>query len=258
MIRTFLGQQGALVPASGRNIEVYEAVEAKLGADVLYSSTVVQSLRTSIGVSLWVQNAVTKQYTLVIAKKLLLAIEPTAANMAPFDMDARERDVFAKLTPTQIHAGLVSHPSLPVGGSLINTPAASSPNNWMVLPNLPGINSRFDWAADGLWRVLLVGDENFSEAEAKAMLQRDFDTLVAAGTIPAPAAGVTLEIKAWENHGPMHMQATADEIRAGFIQKQYALQGRRSTYFTGGAWCVQFQAILWAFDDILLEMMDQE
>jgi hypothetical protein len=53
----------------------------------------------------------------------------------------------------------------------------------------------------------------------------------------------------------MHAQASADDIRKGFIQKLYALQGHRGTWWTGGAFSVQFQSILWAFDDILLSKM---
>ncbi|GAB1318026.1 Beta-cyclopiazonate dehydrogenase [Madurella fahalii] len=253
MIRSFLGQAASFTPTSRRNIQLYEAIQARLGKDVLYNSQVVQSLRTSIGHTFWVKDASGKS-TIVLARRVLMAIEPTPANMAPFGLDAAEQAVFAKFQYSTVHAGIVSHPSLPVNGSVVNTPAAASPANYVALPQ-PDFNVRFDYMSSGsdLFRVLAVGDEAFTKQKAQALVKANFAKLVDAGTLPA-AAG-ELEIRAWADHGAMHMHVPAKELKAGFIQKLYALQGRRSTWWTGGAFSVQFQAILWAFDDILLPKM---
>lgn len=42
----------------------------------------------------------------------------------------------------------------------------------------------------------------------------------------------------------MHIHVSAEEIRKGFIQRLYTLQGRRATWWTGGAFNMQFQAVL--------------
>ncbi|KAK5661066.1 hypothetical protein OQA88_10956 [Cercophora sp. LCS_1] len=96
-LESFLGIAGVFVPSSGRNIEIYEAIATRLGSDVLYSSTVVQSLRTMFGVVLWVKGPDDK-YTLVLADKLLVAMEPTESNIEPFNPSPAEQAVFNKLS----------------------------------------------------------------------------------------------------------------------------------------------------------------
>ena len=253
MIRAFLGQGATFTPNVRRNLALYEAIQTRLGDDVLLNTQIVQSLRTPIGHTLWAKSA-DGSSTIIIARKLLIAIEPTTANMDPFGLDSVEESVFAKFKYSSVHAGIVSHASLPANVSLVNTPAAASPANYMVLPK-PNFNVRFDYLGlnSDLFRVLLVGDQAFDKTAAQALVRANFASLVGAGTVPAatnPAAA--LEIRAWADHGAMHMHVDASELRSGFIQKLYALQGRRETWWTGGAFSVQFQTILWAFDDILL------
>ncbi|KAK4164784.1 beta-cyclopiazonate dehydrogenase [Cladorrhinum sp. PSN259] len=251
MIRVFVGQGSIFTPNSRRNIQLYEAIQARLNSDILLNSVVIQSIRTSFGHTLWVKSSTTNKYTLVIARKLLMAIEPSPSNMAPFALDQTEERVFSKFRFQTVHAGIVTHPSLPVGGSLTNTPAASAPNDYITLPT-GNFNARYDWMGGNStnWRVLMVGNQGFDTVSAQTLVKDDFARLVAAGTLPDN--GEELGIKAWANHGPMHAHVSADEIRNGFIQDLYALQGRRGTWWTGGAFSVQFQAVLWAFDDILL------
>ncbi|KAK3358784.1 hypothetical protein B0T25DRAFT_531155 [Lasiosphaeria hispida] len=252
MIRAFIGLGTTFTPTSRRNLELYEAIEARLGHDVLYNSTAVQTIRTSLGHTLWVQNT-NGTHTLVRARKLLLAIEPTAANMAPFSLDATENTLLTKFRHQRIHAGIVTHPSLPANTSLVNTPASAAPANYLALPT-GNFNARVDHMGGGSanFRVLMVGNETFGAAEAQALVRGNFEALVAAGTVRTAGAENPLEFKAWADHGAMHMHVSADEIRGGFVQRLYALQGRRATWWTGGAFSVQFQAVLWAFDDILL------
>lgn len=255
MIRTFLGNGTIFTPDSRRNIEVYEKIQARLGSDLLLNSTVVQSERADNGHSLWVEDGATGRYRLVKAKKLLIAIQPTKQNMEPFNLDKTEKAVFDKLEHPVIHCGIVAHPSLPVDVSIVNIPAAGVPTNYMALPK-PNFNSRFDYMGGNStnWRVLMVGKKNLDKEKAQGIVNKNFEDMIKRGTLPS-GGPANLEIKAWSEHGAMHMQAPASEIRKGFIQKQYALQGYKGTWWTGGAFSHQFQAVLWAFDDILIPKM---
>lgn len=259
MIRAFIGQGSTFTPTSRRNIQLYEAVQNLLGDDVLLNSTVVQSLRTDIGHSLWVRNA-NGDHTIVLARRLLMAVEPTPANTAPFNLDWAEQSVFSKFSYSSVHAGIVTHPSLPANVSLVNLPAAAAPANYLALPT-PDLVARFDYmgAGSNLFRVLLVGNQTFDAARAQALVRSSFAKMAAAGTLPSTASTADprsqLQFVAWADHGAMHMRASVPDIKAGFIQQLYSLQGRRATWWTGGAFSVQFQAILWAFDDILLPKM---
>ncbi|KAK0638488.1 hypothetical protein B0T16DRAFT_337098 [Cercophora newfieldiana] len=255
MIRAFLGIDSIFTPNSRRNIEVYEKIQARLASDLLLDSTVVQTTRNTTGHILWVKNQSTGTYTLVRAAKLLIAIEPTPENMAPFSLDAEEEAVFSKLEHQRVHAGIVTHPQLPIGISLVNTPSSAAPSNFLELPK-PNFNARFDHMGAGSnnWRVLMVGDDNFDTCKAQALVKKNFRDMRAQGTLPA-GGPVDLEIKAWADHGAMHMHFGAEEVREGFIQRLYALQGRTQTWWTGGAFSHQFQTVLWAFDDVLLGRM---
>ncbi|KAK1753604.1 hypothetical protein QBC47DRAFT_415382 [Echria macrotheca] len=255
MIRTFLGNGTIFTPNSRRNVEVYEKIQARLNSSLLLGSTVVQSTRSKTGHILWVRNHAACKYTLVRAAKLLIAIEPTKDNLAPFGLDKEEKAVFDKLTYQTVHAGIVTHPSLPVDVSLVNIPAAGAPTNYVELPK-PDFNSRFDYMGQGAdnFRVLLVGDDKFDTRKAKDLVAKNFKDMRKKGTLPAGGPD-ELTFKAWSDHGAMHMHFAAKEIKAGFIQRLYALQGRTQTWWTGGAFSHQFQAVLWAFDDVLLDRM---
>lgn len=255
MVRSFLGEQASFVPASGRNQDIYDTIGKRLGDDVLYSSTVVETERSDEGVTVTVQSKA-GETTVIHARRLLLAIEPTAANLEPFDLDDQEIDVFSKFDYTSLYAAIVTHPSLPVGVSLTNLPSAAAPNNYLTLPDV-NFTGSFEWWAEedkDLFRVLVVGDRNLGSCAAQSLMQRDFDTLVKGGVVPA-ANSTALEWRGFSTHGAMHMHASAEDLRAGFIQDLYALQGLRSTWWTGGAWVAQFQTHLWWYNDILLPMM---
>ncbi|KAH6874689.1 hypothetical protein B0T10DRAFT_448822 [Thelonectria olida] len=255
MARSFLGTESSFVPASGRNQDVYDAFAEKLGDDVLYSSTVLSSERSDEGVTLKIQTSTNGTVT-VKAKRLLLAIEPTESNLAPFDLDTQEKSVFDKFSYSSLHAGIVSNPSLPKGYSLTNLPSAASPKNWLVLPEL-SFTARFDYMGTekdedkDYFRLLVIGKDGLTSAQAKALAQENFDTLLDAGVITESDSSA-LEIIAYAEHGPMHARVSAEELRAGFIQDLYALQGLRSTWWTGGAWFAQFQTHLWWYNDILI------
>ena len=261
MLESFLGLAGTFTPTSRRNIEIYEAVATRLSTDVLYKSTVIQTIRTATGVSLWVKNSLTNQITLVHARKLLISIEPTVdSNLAPFALDHAERSVFSKFDYSVVQAGLVSHPALPVQYSLVNIPgSAVRPNgttDYTVLPK-PTFNIRFDsYGGDSqLFRVMLVGKKTETTAGAQKRVKDNFNAMVAQGTLPTIPGSGPLVIHDWSNHGPMHARVSAKELKKGFLQKLYALQGRRSTWWTGGAFSANFQAVVWAFDDVLLPQL---
>ena len=252
MARSFLGQQASFVPASGRNQDIYDAIGKLLGKDVLYSSTVIKSKRSKNGVSVTVSDSEGKK-TEIQAKRLLIAIEPTDSNLAPFDLDANEKKVFSKFDYSQIACGIVTNPALPAGYSLTNLPETAAPSNFLEFPDF-SFTARFDWLgteAKDLFRIMIVGDKKLDGDDAKKLVHATFDTIVKGGVVDKPVS-TKLDFTAFTAHGAMHMRVSADELKKGFIQDLYALQGGRSTWWTGGAWVAQFQTHLWWYNDILL------
>lgn len=245
----FLGTDVQYVPASGRNQDIYDAVASILGADaLLLSSKVVDSLRlaNNQGVALLVENQSTGDHTIVTAKRLVMAIEPTSDNLAPFTTDSTEKAVFDKGTWSVVNTGLVSHPSLPDDALIYNLPATAANGNDFAYPEPPFVDY-FEAVGDGLFQAIVVGWEGFTVEEAQALAKEAIEKLADAGTIPA-TNGVELTINAWSSHGPMDMRATKEDLQAGFIQQLYALQGYRSTYWTGAAFSNQLSTFLWAYN----------
>lgn len=252
--RALLGIDAVYKPSSDRNIEVYEKIAQRLGKDVLYKTTVHSSTRTDTGVTLVVRNASGK-LTKIVAGKLLVSIEPTPENFKPFALDQAEKDVFSKLKYTNEYIFLVSHPSLPAGTTIFNIQEAAATSNVPALPKL-NLLSGFEFhgnASKPLYKINVVGSEKFTLADAKALINAQFKKLMDKNTIPKSKQ--PLEIVNIAVHGAMHMYTDLSVLQSGFIQQMYALQGRRSTWFTGAAWSSGYQSILWEFDDVLLQKM---
>jgi hypothetical protein len=240
------------IPASKNNSELYGRIASLLGKDVLYSSTVVEAERSEEGIKLVVKGA-NGETTLVQAKRLLVAFEPTLQGMEPLDLDSQELEVFSKWQHSNVYAGIVTHPSIPINSSLVNTRPDAAPSNYLVLPRVPLV-ARFDYMGvpSNLFRVLLVGNETLDVDGAKELVRDSFGAMANAGTLVAPADGAELNFAAFADHGAMHLRVTPTELQNGFVQAQYALQGHRSTWYTGAAWSVQFTTILWAYTETVL------
>lgn len=251
---TFFGETSNVVPVSGDNHELYRKIGGLLGQDVLYSSTVVCSERgDDSGVTIMVEAAGGARKR-IKARRLLLAIEPSAENMRPFDLDASESAVFSRFQGSVVYVGAVRNPSLVVNQSLTNMPAAAEPSNWTALP-LPPFNARFDHFGQGsdLFRFIVHTDAGLDADGARGLVLEGVGKMVESGVLAA--TDEALQFARFEDHGPTHLRVDADEIKAGFVQAQYALQGHRATWWTGAAFSAQFTTILWAFNDLLLPVM---
>lgn len=146
----------------------------------------------------------------------------------------------------------MKNPSLPINVSLTNMPTSAEPSNWTDLP-LPSFNSGFDYFSNvsDLFRFLVVGTGDLDVDGAQELVVEGFNNLVDGGVL-AQTNGSSLEFVSFQDHGAMHLRVSADDLEAGFIQDLYALQGRRSTWYTGAAFSAQWSTILWEYNDILL------
>lgn len=250
MAQSILGQVQSY-HALGGNQALYNAIENDLGDNVLYSSNVISSQRSESGVNLTVQNQVTGQITIINARQLLVAIQPTTYNTAPLDLNSNEENILSKFTYTVEYSGIVNNSAFAVGSSYFNLPSAAAPVNYQVLPNASFTNTISYMGGDNLFHVIIVGSETLDESSAKALVQENFNTLLKAGRLTEPEEGQELDWVAFSVHGPMHARVTAEDVQTGFFQQLYALQGQRSTWWTGGAFSCNFQTTLWEFDETL-------
>ncbi|KAK4154632.1 hypothetical protein C8A00DRAFT_42630 [Chaetomidium leptoderma] len=256
MVRALLGLGAAAVPPSGRLYDLFESVANFLGDDVLYSSTVVSAKRFNSnnpqkGVSLKVQGADGKM-TCIEAKRLLLAIEPTPENMAPFDLDKTEQGVLGTFKYPTVYAGILRHPSLQTLNAYTDRAPGSAHNNYTVFPVAPQVG-RIDYlgGTEDLFQFTAVGSSSDTPESMQALIAQSIDTMIEAGTLPASEGG-SLSFNIFANHGHMHAHVTADDLRAGFMQKLNALQGRSHTWYTGAAFSAGFATVLWEYNKVLL------
>lgn len=164
------------VPLSRYNSELYSRIAQLLRDDVLYSSKVVESERSIDGVNAAVKGA-NGELTLVQAKRILIAFEPTLENMKPLSLDEQEARVFTKWEYSNSYASIVTHPSLPINGALVNTPLAAAPSNYLVIPQLPYL-SRFTYVGSPGFRALIGTNRTVSSIGAKKVVEDAFQELL--------------------------------------------------------------------------------
>lgn len=240
--------------ASGRSQDLYDAVAEHLGGDVYFSSSVISTERSEDGVLVQVKDHKTGEVTEISAKRLLISIEPTMGNTKPFDLDENERAVLSNFEYSRVYTGIINNANLEKGISYHNLPPSAAPDNYLVYPEL-SFTGRIAYLGSGQYfSVAILGDESLDAQGAKELFQKDFSKLIEVGVLEG---NVDDEVS-WVDfnvHGPMHARVTEDVVRDGFFQDLCALQGQRSTWWTGGAWATKFQTFIWDFNDVILPML---
>ncbi|ORY63844.1 amine oxidase-like protein [Pseudomassariella vexata] len=232
-----LGLQTGYLAAPGGNQEVYDKAAAFLGDDVFYESTVLQTSRSN-GTTVVVKTPT--GHKLIKANKLLITVPPTVKNLAGFDLDEAEMSVFNQWNNVPYYVGVVNNTGLPDLTNFLNVdPAAPA-----FLPQSPFVWRLESVGVPGYQTVKVVGE---SDSTLAKKLVTD-----AVGRIAATSYNISstaVEFVAWEEHDNLQLNVAPEAIRDGFYQDLYALQGRRSTYWTGNAWCSDYSPLLWAFTE---------
>ncbi|KAJ4188341.1 hypothetical protein NW767_012003 [Fusarium falciforme] len=211
LARAFIGQGQSLHVASNRNQDIYDRVADFLGDDVLYSSVVVSSERSFAGVSVVARDN-EGRLTEIRAKRLLISIPPTLANLAPFELDQDELNVFSKLKGTKAFAGAVVASTLPLNTSIINVAPSG---DWLDYPesNFAQWFKTLD-SPDRYDKVMMFGDSNLDAQSAKKLVERTYNKLVDAGSLEG---GSQLEWLQFAEHGTSNLRVTTEDLKAGFI-----------------------------------------
>ncbi|EXJ86868.1 hypothetical protein A1O3_03822 [Capronia epimyces CBS 606.96] len=232
---------------SGKNHEIYEAAQAKLGADALVNSQVLAVQRNATGSGVAVLVNTPTGVKLIKAKKLLLAIPPKLDNLAGFDLDATERALFGQIQNVGYYAAIINDTGIPDAVELRNF-GVDSP--WNV-PALPG--PYFIQAANtaGLFSVKYNSPVQISDDQVKTEIVAALNRVKAAGSVNTTAV-TTPHFVEYHSHAPFAFNVPAAAIQDGFYTHLYALQGRKNTFWTGAAFHAQDSSKLWEFTEKLL------
>ncbi|KAG9196219.1 hypothetical protein G6011_01340 [Alternaria panax] len=241
--------------ARRNNSELYGKAQAELiGADsLLLSSQVVHSVRHESGVELVVKTP--DGTKLICVKKLLITIPPKLDILASFDLQKRERDVFAKLVNAGYYAALIKNTGIPEDLFIYNY-APDTPYN---LPEIPGIYLMQPTAIPGVKAIYYGSDvtnathpltDDFVKGELVANIKRLQTANPDKFNVTEP------EFVVYTSHAPFYVQAAPEDIQAGLYDEMNALQCLKSTYWSGAAFRAQDSSALWQFNkEVVLPML---
>jgi hypothetical protein len=250
--------QSFVTSARGNNSEIYGKAQAELlqAQSLLLSSQVISSQRRDNGVEIAVKTPQGIKY--ICAKKLIITIPPRLENLTPFNPTQNERSVFSKWLNAGYYNCIVKNTGLPpttVISTNLRNPFAQGNDPGIVLasPNtIPGHSNvyystprstaQFPLSIDVVKARILA---ELKRAQAVNQSNRNF-------TQTQP------EFVVCQSHSPFYLQVTSEDIASGFYDRMNALQGQKSTYWTGAAWRGQDSTAIWNFNkQVLLPMVMQ-
>ena len=116
----------------------------------------------------------------------------------------------------------------------------------IAVPGLYGINPT---AAPGIKVFYFGSPVPLTEAAVKAEIDAVIQQLKTSGTVPTAKTPTFVR---YNSHTPYQLHVSSEAIAPGFYKNLTALQGQRSTYWTGAAFDKHNSADLWAYTATLL------
>jgi hypothetical protein len=237
-------QTGFLTTADHDNSVLYEKAQAFLVAanSVILNSYIIAAIRDNGGVKIAILTPTGPK--LILAKKVLITMPPSLQNLAPFNLDSTEQNIFGKFAKSGYYTGLIKNSGIPDTVDIQNIGA----NTPFHIPQLPGLYSIDPTAVPGLHQFLYGSPTVLSDDAVKNDILASVKNLKTAGTLNT----TTPDFVAFSSHSPFLMSVTSDEIKNGFYKKLNGLQGYRKTFYTGAAFHTHDSSLLWEFTEALL------
>lgn len=233
----------------GSNSLLYQRALDLLKSDILLSSKVESAKRTTEGVELEVKQGDTRY--LIKARRILFTAAPTLSNLSPFGIDQKEQAVFSQFSVNSEYIGIARIPCVPENTTTSFLPEAAAPANQLALKDWP-YALRFDSTGPvglGYFRLVFGANYTVSVSELRSLISKSVKKLNNAGTIPNSC---DLDYKSFSDHTRAHWRLSAAQLKSGFVQDLYSLQGYRGVWYVGYAWSAPYSSTVWAFVDTLL------
>ncbi|KAJ6447820.1 hypothetical protein C8R45DRAFT_1084614 [Mycena sanguinolenta] len=244
-------QPGFLTTAAHNNHALYDAALARLqaganGSIVALSSNVTRITRSAPSVSVSVSTpGGTKT---VHAKELVIAIPPTLPNLMSLGLDltANEHALSTQFNNSYYWDMVIAGTGIP-DNLFIDAVDFAAPD---AIPAQPGLYGVFSAGVDGLVSSYFGSPHYMSDTQVKAETVAALGRLVRAngwdnGTF-AP------EFVGFHNHAPFLLTVDVEAVRKGFYRRLNALQGVKSTWWTGAAWQTQDSSLIWNFTETVV------
>lgn len=215
--------------------------ELQSSNSVLLSSKVLATKRVSKSGGVKVLVETPAGCKLILAKKILMAIPPTPANLAAFDTNKEELAIFSQFTAVGYYTSIVKNAGT-VNVTLQNL-AIDKPYALPPMPAIYNVNPTFINPSLSLVYYGTKVGQLLSDDEAKTAIIADLKRYQAANNLAATEP----EFVAFSNHSPYNMLVGSEATKAGFYEQLYALQGKRNTFWTGAAWRAHDSSSSWAY-----------
>lgn len=171
----------------------------------------------------------------------MISIPPLVSNLAPFDLDSREKDLFQEWTYSGYYNGCINNTGLAAGTRYFNAGANTTYN----IPNLPGVYEIVPTRVEGIYYYWYGSPSALPQQKIQADVAAIVQKLTG-GKTAAP------EFLAFSSHTPFKLVVSADDISHGFYNDLEGLQGHLNTYWTGAAFLSHSSGELWNFTASLL------
>jgi len=245
---------GSLVVPVGSNSLLYQRAYDLLKKDVYLESTIKETARSRSGVRVVVN---TKDGDVLIKAKRALWTPYPGGNLKNFDEDSKERGVFNTWDHVwQSFIGVLHIPCIPENYSIAYITKTAVPSDHLSTRDY-NFTVRFDStgpSGQGLFRVLFSTNYTTSLDGAKEVITQSIQKAVTAGSLNS-TGDCPIEFKAFAVHNVNYWPLGKKIIENGFVQKLYALQGYRSTWYTGRSWGAVYSSSVWTFTDTVLERL---
>jgi hypothetical protein len=242
-------QTGFYTTARHNNSEIYGAAQTELlnAKSLFLNSEVLLSSRPAApGKPVQLLVNTTTGLKLIRAKKLLITIPPTIPNITPLDISATEAFILGRLDAYGYYTGILNNTGIPNDLS-VNNRASDTPYNLPHLPAALSLGATIAGANNSspLKQVFYGTQLNQIETDdqAKSHIIETVKRLQAAN--PGKFQDTTPTWEAFHAHSPFNLQVSGKEIRDGFYQRFYGLQGERNTWWAGATWKSQDSTMVW-------------
>ncbi|TVY69085.1 Beta-cyclopiazonate dehydrogenase [Fusarium oxysporum f. sp. cubense] len=179
-----------------------------------------------------------------------------AAKLLGKDVLYEKLEVFHSAAGNRYYTGIVSHPSLPAA-EITNVVPAAINENYLAYPTVP-FQAYFHYKGNSstgpIHRALAIVPRDTSIEDAKDLIRKSLQNLIDAGTILA-GNSTDLDFRTFSDHGLLYRHWSADQLRGGIFAKANALQGQRSTWYTGAFWMNNDCVMLWNTTNAILKEM---
>jgi hypothetical protein len=238
-------------PVPFNNSVLYERAGKLLGSDVTLSSSIVTGERsTKRGFLLSLKNDKTGAQTTVVAKRLLVTAPPSLNNLAFLSLDDQEKAVFETWSFGSVYTAVLKTNLIPDNTSLAFTGLLTSSSS--IAPGQFSFSANWNGVSGYYW-LILFSESTWTAEQATAAILAEMENLYDAGTF-SPTSGTEprSSIAQISDHSSARWGQSVAQLKAGFIQDLYALQGHKNTWYTGGLWCPDYSSNVWAFTDTVL------